>query len=134
MRTVEDASGRRYLLEKASGESWLVRDPESGRRHHLPAADLAVVDGRSPLETAAASVPDDAPVRGTVPGERALGLLAEIRTREPVAVRTLLDATDLCESDLSGLLADFDAAGLVVETRVAGERAYETTDRVDWEA
>jgi hypothetical protein len=43
-------------------------------------------------------------------------------------VRTLLDAYDLCESDLHGLLAEFRAAGLVAEARVAGERGYEATE------
>lgn len=134
MRTVEDETGRRYLVEKAAGESWLVRDPASGDRRYLLAADLTVADGESPLAVAAASVPEDAPERRAVDGEVAVGLLAAIRAREPVGVRTLLDASDLCESDLSGLLAELEAAGLVAETRVAGERAYETTGPVDRDA
>lgn len=40
----------------------------------------------------------------------------------------LLGAYDLCESDLHGLLTEFRAAGLVVETTVYGERGYEATD------
>ena len=63
-----------------------------------------------------------------VPDERALGLLLEIDARGPVRVRALLEATDLCESDLAGLLAEFRAAGLVTESRIAGERGYDTTD------
>jgi hypothetical protein len=61
------------------------------------------------------------------PSDRALGLLAEVRRRDPVSVRTLLDDYALCESDLHGILAEFRAAGLLAETRVAGERGYETT-------
>jgi hypothetical protein len=128
MRTVEDEDGDRYLLLKESGESSLVRDPDSGERRHVPNDDLKPVAGESPLATAAGSVPG--PVRTlltAVPDERALGLLLELEERGPVDVRALL-AYDLCESDLHGLLAEFRAAGLVAETEVGGERGYETTE------
>jgi len=127
MRTVADEAGDRYLLLKQSTESWLVRDPETGVREHRPARDLRVVDAESPLETAAAAAPEA--VHEALPrlGDRAVGLLAEVARREPVGVRTLLDAYDLCESDLHGLLAEFRAGGLLAETRVGGERGYETT-------
>lgn len=128
MRTVADAEGRRYLLRKQSREAWLVRDPETGEEHHLPASTLSVVDGESPLETAARGVPDSVERDLDLPGERAFGLLAEIRQRGPVGVRALLESYDLCESDLHGLLGEFVAAGLVVETHFAGERGYEPTE------
>jgi DNA-binding IclR family transcriptional regulator len=60
--------------------------------------------------------------------ERALGLLVELADRGPVGIRDLLDAYDLCESDLHGLLAEFRAAGLVEERDVAGERGYDATE------
>jgi hypothetical protein len=129
VRTVRDADGDRYVLLKQSGESSLVRDPETGDRCHLPNADLELVEGVSPLRTAAEAVPE--PVRTllrAVPDDRALGLLLEIDARGATDVRTLLDGTDLCESDLHGLLAEFRAAGLVEEARVAGRRGYQTTD------
>jgi len=129
MRTVEDDAGDRYILLKESGESSLVRDPETGERRHVANDDLEPVVGESPLATAAGAVSE--PVRTlltAVPDERALGLLLELEERGPLAVRALL-AYDLCESDLHGLLAEFRAAGLVVETEVAGERGYATTDR-----
>jgi len=134
MRTVADAEGRRYLLRKRSREAWLVRDPETGEEHHRPASELSVVDGESPLETAARGVPDAVERDLDLPGERAVGLLAEIRRRGPVGVRALLSSYDLCESDLHGLLAEFSAAGLVAETQVAGERGYEATEalRAAW--
>ena len=129
MRTVEDDAGDRYILLKESGESSLVRDPESGERRHIANEALEPVAGESPLSTAAGAVP--APVRTlltAVPDERALGLLVELEDRGPLGVRALLEY-DLCESDLHGLLAEFRAAGLVTETEVAGERGYETTER-----
>jgi hypothetical protein len=129
MRTVEDDAGDRYILLKESGESSLVRDPESGERRHIANEALEPVAGESPLSTAAGAVP--APVRTlltAVPDERALGLLLELEERGPLGVRALLEY-DLCESDLHGLLAEFRAAGLVTETEVAGERGYETTER-----
>lgn len=128
MRTVADEAGDRYLLLKRSSDAWLVRDPDTGATRHLPADRLAVVGGESPLATAARGVPDRLRQDLDVPSERALGLLAEIRRREPVGVRALLDSYDLCERDLHGLLGEFRAAGLVAETPVGGERGYETTE------
>lgn len=125
MRTVADESGKRYLLLRESSDAYLVRDPETGAEEHLPASTFTRVDGESPLETAARGVPEPVREQVAAPGERALGLLAEIRRRQPVGVRTLLAATDLCESDLHGLLGEFEAAGHLVETSVAGERGYE---------
>jgi hypothetical protein len=129
MRTVRDETGTRYLLVKRSGESSLVRDPETGAERYLPNDELAAVDGVSPLDVAAAGVPG--PVRRVVTAahsERALGLLVELADRGPVGIRDLLDAYDLCESDLHGLLAEFRAAGLVEERDVAGERGYDATE------
>ncbi|WP_251344321.1 DUF7346 family protein [Haloplanus halophilus] len=129
MRTVRDDEGERYLLVKRSAESSLVRDPETGAERYLPNAALTVDDGTAPLQTAAEAVPE--PVRRVLvatPNDRALGLLVELVDRGPLAVRTLLDAYDVCESDLHGLLGEFRAAGLIAETRVAGERGYEATE------
>lgn len=131
MRTVADEAGTRYLLLKQSSDAWLVRDPATGTDRHLPAARLTVVDGTSPLETAARGVPTAVEATVSAPSDRALGLLAEIRRRGPVSVRTLLSDYALCESDLHGILAEFRAAGLLAETRVAGERGYETTAALD---
>ncbi len=128
MRTVRDEHGDCYLLLKQSGESARVRDPETGEERHLPTDSLVVVDGESPLETASRVVPEA--VRAVVSAahdQRALGLLLEVEERGPVDVRVLLDAYDLCESDLHGLLAEFRAAGLVREVEVSGGRGYETT-------
>jgi hypothetical protein len=33
----------------------------------------------------------------------------------------------LCESDLHGMLSEFQAAGLITEATIAGERGYELT-------
>jgi hypothetical protein len=128
MRTVEDETGDRYLLLKESAETSLVRDPTTGERRHLDNDSVEVVEGESPLVTAAGGVP--AELRTLVSAahdERALGLLLEIDRRGPVGVRALL-AYDLCESDLHGLLAEFRAAGLVTERSVDGERGYDTTE------
>lgn len=132
MRTVRDEAGDRYVLLKRSGESSLVRDPETGERRHLPNDSLSTVEGEPPLSTTAARVSE--PLRTlltAVPDDRALGLLIDLDDRGPLAVRTLLATTDLCESDLHGLLAEFRAAGLLEETTVAGERGYGTTERAN---
>jgi hypothetical protein len=129
MRTVRDTTGTRYLLVKQSSDATLVRDPETGAERYLPNDELTTVEGVSALGVAASGVPE--PVRRVVTAahtEDALGLLVELADRGPIAVRDLLGAYDLCESDLHGLLAEFRAAGLVRETDAAGERGYDATE------
>ena len=131
MRTVEDEAGRRYLLLKRSGDSSLVRDVESGDERYVPNDELTARDGVDPMEAAAAAVPT--PVRRlltAVHDERGLGLVVTL-SREPRSARTLLEATDLCESDLVGLLTELRAAGLIEERTVGGERGYATTEVAD---
>lgn len=138
MRTVRDASGRRYVLLKESADSSLVRDPATGEERYVPNDRLDPVEGESPLDAAARSVPE--PIRrvlSAVPDDRALGLLVEIDARGPLAVRDLLEY-DLCESDIHGLVGELRAAGLIDEVDIdgietqgiesEGERGYETTD------
>lgn len=127
MRTVEH-DGDRYLLVKRSGESSLVRDPETGEERYLPNGELTVT-GDSPLELAAHSVPEASRrILTAVHSEQALGLLAELDERGPLSVREVLGSYDLCESDLHGLFGELRAAGLVTEADVAGERGYRLTD------
>jgi hypothetical protein len=129
MRTVRDTEGRRYLLLKSSGDSSRVRDPESGAERYLPNEDLEPVEGTAPLVAAASGVPASVRrVMTAVHDERSLGLLIEVADRGPVTVVELLDAYELCESDLHGLLGEFRAAGLLAETDVGGQRGYEATE------
>ena len=127
MRTVDHDGDRYLLLERATDRS-LVRDPETGETRHLPTDDLTVTDD-PPLSTAAGRVPE--PTRGLVAAvhsETALGLLVELHERGPLGVRELLELTGRCESDLHGLVGDLQAAGVVAETEVDGERGYRLTD------
>lgn len=129
MRTVEDESGRRYLLEKRSSSASRVRDLETGEVDHLPNGQLTEVDGATPLDLAADTVPD--PVRRILtatPDAAALGLLVDLHHRGPLAVRSMLADYDLCESDVHGRLSELRAAGLVTETTVAGEPGYAVTE------
>lgn len=105
MRTVEDESGRRYLLLKQSHDSSLVADLETGARTYRPNEALSAV-----------AEPADAPN---------FDLLSYIEANGPVPARTLLEATSLCESDLHGLLTLLRANDLVRETKVHGEQAYD---------
>jgi hypothetical protein len=128
MQTVRDDEGNRYLLVKRSAESSRVRDPETGEERHLPNEALSA-EGVSPLVAAASGVPESVRrVLTATHDDRSLGLLVELADRGPCAVVALLDAYDLCESDLHGLLGEFRAAGLVTETTVYGERGYDATD------
>ena len=128
MRVVEDSTGRRLLLLKRSSASSLVRDPETGEVRYVPTDELTVRDGVDPLLAAADAV-DPLEGAGLEAGvtERSLGLLVTL-AHEPRSARALLEATDLCESDLLGLASELRAAGLVVETTVDGHRGYEVTD------
>lgn len=128
MQTVRDGDGETYLLVKRSAESSRVRDPLTGAERYVDNEELSVVDGESPLATAASGVPE--PVRrtlGAVRDDRSLGLLAVVVDEGPIAAIDLLDAADMCESDLHGTLTEFRAAGLVDEAEVAGRRGYEAT-------
>ncbi|MFC7324704.1 hypothetical protein ACFQMF_08935 [Halorubrum rutilum] len=128
MQTVRDADGDTYLLVKRSAESSRVRDPATGAERYVDNDELEVVDGESPLATAASGIP--APVRRTmraVHDDRSLGLLAVVVDEGPLPVIGLLDATDLCESDLHGTVAELRAAGLIDEVEVDGRRGYEAT-------
>ncbi len=127
MKTVEH-DGDRYLLVKRSGESSLVRDPETGAERYLPNDEIEIT-GTSGLETAAEVIPN--PQRRlltAVRDERTLGLLVELERSGPISVRELLGRYDLCESDLHGISAELRAAGLLEEATIAGERGYRTTE------
>lgn len=130
MRTVE-YRGDPYLLLKRSGESSLVRDPETGDERYLPNDELTAT-GDSPLTVAARTVPSsNRRLLTAVHSEQILGLLVELADRGPLSVRELLGRYDLCESDLHGRVGELRAAGLVREADVAGERGYETTEMAD---
>lgn len=129
MKTVEDDTGKRYLLLKRSEQASLVRDPRNGNECYVQNDRLEEVDGQSTLETAARTVPG--PVRtllAAVHDEETLGLVVELAERGPLAVRTLLDGYGLCESDLHGRLTILGTAGLIEEADVGGERGYRVTD------
>jgi len=128
MRIVEDEYGRRYLLRKRSAESSLVRDLVTGESRFLPNEQLSERAGIDPLEAAGAALSGAARDRFSgVHDERTLGLLV-LLARDPRPVRTLLESTDLCESDLLGIATELRAAGLVEEATVGGERGYAATE------
>ena len=129
MQTVRDADDREFLLVKRSEESSRVRDPATGEERYLDNDDLTMVDGESPLETAARGVPEAVRrVLKATHNDRSLGLLLEVVDRGPVSVLVLMDDYDMCESDLHGTLSEFRAAGLVREADAAGRRGYEATE------
>lgn len=128
MRTVRDADGKTYLLRKESSESALLYDPESGTELYRPRSELEPVSDESALATAASAIP--ASVRrilSATHNDRSIGLLVTVVDRGPIAAVDLVAVSDLCESDLLGLLSEFRAAGLIEETDVAGTRGYKAT-------
>ncbi len=128
METVRLPDGETHLLVKRSDGACLVRDPATGEEQYVDGDDLEVVDGASPLATAAEGVPS--PLRRVVRAvhdDRSLGLLVEHVDDGPLSVGGAMDASDMCESDLHGRLAEFRVAGLIEEVDVAGRRGYDAT-------
>ncbi len=128
MRSVEH-DGSRYLLIKESGETSLVRDPDTGDEQYLPNDELRVT-GESPLAVAASTIPEGTRVLLTaVHSTDALGLLLEVDTRGPLTTREIIEAYDRCEADLHGLLGELRAAGLLTTVNPGDERnpQYDTT-------
>lgn len=126
MRTVRADDGSRYLLRKRSSDASLVFDPETGEEQYLDNDRLERRDEIPPLQAVGATVPDDSREVIGVNDERALGLLVVLDRRGPIAAVDLVGFTELCESDLNGLLTGLRAGGLVesVSDPVVG---YETT-------
>lgn len=128
-RTVEDPDGNRYVLEEHEEPESRVFDPASGTRQQLPTDDLTPVDEPPQLAAMARSLGPGSVFRfDGVHDERSLGLVLELERRGPSAVRTLLDMTTLCESDLHGYLGELQAGGLIREETVHGERGYALTE------
>ncbi|MDF9745127.1 DUF7346 family protein [Natrinema salsiterrestre] len=132
MKTVEDDTGKRYLLLKRSDSASLVRDPDNGNECYIQNDRLEAIGEESALETAARTVSQPVVTLLTnVHDEETLGLLVELSERGPLGVRRLLDGYDFCESDLHGRLTVLSAAGLLEETEVAGERGYGITEECE---
>lgn len=113
MRTVRADDGSRYLLQKRSGDTSLVCDPATGEEHYINTDRLELCDEIPPLETIGATVPDHSRKEIGVSDDRALGLLVVLERHEPIAAVDLIEFTELCESDLNGLLTELRAGGLV---------------------
>jgi hypothetical protein len=133
MQTVRDADDQVYLLLERGERSCRVRDPVTGtersvRSETLEAASVPVLRaiGRAASSTIGARL-------NTIVDDRTLGLLCEIRRREPVGVRPLLDDYGLCESDLHGTVGELRAAGLIepaaLDAFALSEAGYRTTSR-----
>nr|WP_159763141.1 hypothetical protein [Halovenus carboxidivorans] len=117
------------MLLKRSSESSLVRNVETGEREHVPNDRLTGLEDASALDAILAPVPEEVrTLLSAVHDDRALAVLLELDTEGPMGVRQLLSAYEFCESDLHGLLAELQAAGLIEETTVAGERGYTATE------
>lgn len=128
MRIVEDGSGRSYVVVKTADEASLVRDIASGEEEYLPNTEITEVDGVAPLESAALQVPEAVRrVVGAVHADWNLGLLLELYREEFLTVGAMASQYTVCESDLHGALAEFEAAGLIEEGEVGGERGYGLT-------
>lgn len=128
MRIAEDETGRRYLVLKQSHEASRVRDVGTGEERYVENDHLSPVAGESVLDAAIRVVPDSTRrVIVGVPDERALGLLVDLGSSGPIAVESMLERYDLCESDLNGLLAELRLADLIEAVDVDGRPGYALT-------
>jgi hypothetical protein len=117
------------VLLKESSESSRVRDPETGEETFRPNDDLDPVGGESGFETLARGVPEPARrLLGACHEDWQVGLLVSLADDGPRPVRQLLGESAACESDFLGAVTELRAAGVLAETTVAGERAYELTE------
>jgi hypothetical protein len=128
-RVVASPDGRELQLLSKSSDASRVRDPETGETFHLANEEIDPLAGVPPLEASARVLP--AATRTLLSGvhnERMLGLVVLLDSDGPLAARALLDRTELCESDLYGIVGELQAGGLLEEVTVAGERGYATTE------
>ncbi|UPM43780.1 DUF7346 family protein [Halocatena salina] len=128
MRTVRADDGSQYLLRKRGCDAWLVCDPATGEERYIDTDRLELREETPPLEAFGATVPDATGAEIGVRDDRALGLLVVLSHNDPIAAVELVDLTELCESDLNGLLTELRVGGLVatVSEPVLG---YELTPR-----
>lgn len=120
MRAVRaDQPGLAVVVEESDGRA-RVRDPETGQEWTVPATDI------EPIEPPGTEVPTATRYVLAAVDDRALALLL-ILDVEPRRVATLLETTDLCESDIHGVVGDLRAAGLVEPITVEGEPGYRTS-------
>lgn len=123
VQVVEDSQGRRGIVRKLSGETILISDFETGETRYVSVESVRFLDGTAPLIAAAKhanSAENDLDARSN-------GLLVLIQHDEPVLVRTILELTTLCESDLFALLRGLESAGYIERIDIADERGYRLT-------
>lgn len=128
MRTVRDQSGVHYVLLEAGKSDCLVRAIRSGEATTRPCAELQPVAPETALAAVGIDTDDAEALAVSIRLDRAVGLLIELDAAGPLAVRTLLDRFDVCESDLHGMVTELRAAGLLEPTTVYGERGYRITE------
>lgn len=127
MRTVRVVDGGFYFLEKRSESSSLVREPVTGHKQYIDNERLETVDGDPPLVAIGATAPEVLRDAIGIEDDRALGLLLVLDRSEPVPAVELTKSTELCESDLNGLLSVLRLAGLVEP--VSAPAGYRTTEK-----
>lgn len=122
MRVVRDEEGCYYVLQDSDGESCRIREVTTATLTTRQCAEL------SPIAPADVLGVDG--LAGAIGSSRALALLIELDVAGPASARGLLDRFDVCESDLHGVTAELQAAGLIELTTVHGERGYRTTQNI----
>ncbi|MDL0127979.1 DUF7346 family protein [Halobacterium salinarum] len=128
MQTVRDTDGRRWIRIADHGEQSRVRDPTTGEETTVPSETLTPTSDDAVFEALADRVPAAGRrVAKACHADWQLGLLVALADDGPRPVRKLLAAAGVCESDFLGATTELRAAGVLAETTVAGQRAYELT-------
>lgn len=125
MRLATGSDGQWVVVLRAERDHYRIREVISGEVRKVSPSTLDAVN-EATLHDIGQAAPDPAQsIASTIQTARGWGLILVVGAASPVSVRALLDATDECESDINGLLAELEAGGLLERTEVAGERGYE---------
>lgn len=128
MTIVEDDGGRRYLLIKRSSSASLLQSLDTGDQAYHPNKTFRVItDGHSgePIPEEVLTLIGDTDIEST--DDRFLEVLTVLARGEPVPIRSLLDLTTLCESDLFAILRELEVRDIVETTTIGAEPARQLT-------
>lgn len=128
MRIVRDQTGTHYVVLSATESVCRLREIRSGAEVTRQCESLQPADPAAALAATGVDADGVDTVTSAARTSRAIGLLVELDAAGPLAVRTILDRFDVCESDLHGMVTELRAAGLLEPTTVYGERGYRVTD------
>lgn len=129
MRLAIDQDDRWVVILEVESDQSRIRELLSGETRRVLSSTLSVVNDASLRDIGQVFSDPPQTTDSTLRTDRGWGLVLVVGAASPVGVRSLLGATNECESDLNGLLAELEAGGILERTQVTGERGYELSER-----